>query len=115
VHPARPSPPHKSGLRIADLSTQRGRHVATPWGDYALYLVDGAPRCVQAFCPHMDGPLFEGSVADGAVVCPWHLWRYDVCSGKRVDAAGLLDRRVLARLAVDLAPDGELLLRPMAD
>ncbi len=112
MHPARPSPPHRSGLRVADLSSQRGRHVATPWGDYALYLVDGAPLCAQAFCPHMDGPLFEGSVADGVVACPWHLWRYDLCTGKRVDAAGLLDRRALARLAVQVAPDGELLLGP---
>jgi hypothetical protein len=35
-----------------------------------------------------------------------------LCTGKRVDAAGLLDRRALARLAVQVAPDGELLLGP---
>lgn len=99
-----------SGLRLADLEPGRGRHVATPWGPYALFVVDGEPLCVQAFCPHMDGPLFEGTVSGGAIICPWHLWRYDLRSGKRTDPAGLLDRRCLSRLAVRAGPAGTLLL-----
>lgn len=99
-----------SGLSLADLAPGRARHVVTPWGPFALFLVDGDVLCVQAFCPHMDGPLFEGTVSQGTITCPWHLWRYDLRTGKRADPAGLLDRRCLERLLVRTGPGGSLLL-----
>jgi nitrite reductase/ring-hydroxylating ferredoxin subunit len=114
---AAPQRPHRTGLRLAELDPARGKHVSTPWGPFALYLVDGEVLCAQAFCPHMDGPLFEGTLTQGAngeasIVCPWHLWRYDVRTGKRVDLAGLMDRRCLTRLAATIDHDGTILLAP---
>ncbi|MFK7971235.1 MAG: Rieske (2Fe-2S) protein [Bacteroidia bacterium] len=32
-------------------------------------------------CPHSGGPLSGGWVADGAVVCPWHRFAFDLESG----------------------------------
>jgi nitrite reductase (NADH) small subunit len=33
-------------------------------------------------CPHEDGPLSEGWIEGGAVVCPWHGFDFDVTTGR---------------------------------
>ena len=35
-------------------------------------------------CPHMNGPLHEGKIEDGQVVCPLHKARFELATGKRV-------------------------------
>lgn len=32
-------------------------------------------------CPHRGGPLSEGDLIGEELVCPWHLWAFDVKSG----------------------------------
>jgi nitrite reductase/ring-hydroxylating ferredoxin subunit/uncharacterized membrane protein len=32
-------------------------------------------------CAHQGGPLHEGRIEDGCVVCPWHSSRYRLCDG----------------------------------
>jgi len=69
----------------ANIDLDRPRPIETPWGVMALFRIDGSVVCTQAFCPHLEGPLFQGSVAAGQVTCPWHLWRFDLKSGRRTD------------------------------
>jgi nitrite reductase (NADH) small subunit len=33
-------------------------------------------------CVHNGGPLGEGVVFDGKIVCPWHAWAYDLKTGE---------------------------------
>jgi nitrite reductase/ring-hydroxylating ferredoxin subunit len=33
-------------------------------------------------CPHEDGPLSEGWIEAGAVVCPWHGFDFDLATGR---------------------------------
>jgi nitrite reductase (NADH) small subunit len=33
-------------------------------------------------CPHEDGPLSEGWVEAGVVVCPWHGFDFDLLTGR---------------------------------
>lgn len=33
-------------------------------------------------CPHAGGPLSQGSIEDGLLVCPWHGRQYDVATGE---------------------------------
>jgi len=33
-------------------------------------------------CPHMGGPLAEGSLENGVLVCPWHGREYNPLSGE---------------------------------
>jgi nitrite reductase (NADH) small subunit len=42
---------------------------------------DGRVFATQATCPHRGGPLADGLVGDGVVVCPLHEWRFDLASG----------------------------------
>ncbi len=33
-------------------------------------------------CPHQGGPLGDGQIEDGYVICPWHAYQYDPVDGK---------------------------------
>ncbi len=43
--------------------------------------VKGACTAIDNVCLHMGGPLGQGSVENGKVVCPWHGWEYDPKTG----------------------------------
>ncbi|QDV10079.1 Rieske [2Fe-2S] domain protein [Planctomycetes bacterium Poly30] len=80
----------------------RGRLVETPRGRLALILdrpasasgseagdiLPSAPRpagkimAVDPWCPHIDGPLWEGSAVGGEIACPWHRWRFSLATGR---------------------------------
>lgn len=32
-------------------------------------------------CPHRGGPLGEGDLIGEEIICPWHLWGFDVRTG----------------------------------
>jgi len=36
---------------------------------------------VDNTCPHRGGPLAEGDIIGEEIVCPWHLWGFDVATG----------------------------------
>ncbi|HET6149649.1 MAG TPA: Rieske (2Fe-2S) protein [Polyangia bacterium] len=57
-----------AGRRVAVFRTRDGRVFAT-----------------QAACPHRGGPLADGLVGDGVVVCPLHEWRFDLASGETLN------------------------------
>jgi nitrite reductase/ring-hydroxylating ferredoxin subunit len=42
-----------------------------------------------AVCPHEDGPLAEGWLEGGAVICPWHGFDFDLGTGRCQVAEGL--------------------------
>ncbi len=35
----------------------------------------------QASCPHRGGPLADGLLGNGTLVCPLHEWRFDLTTG----------------------------------
>lgn len=44
--------------------------------------VGGEIMAMDNVCLHMGGPLGEGVVEGGKVVCPWHGWAYDPKTGE---------------------------------
>ena len=59
----------------------------------AFVLEDGTISVVDADCPHKGGPLVEGVVREGAVVCPWHWYTYNLRSGVCTTTEGYGIRR----------------------
>jgi nitrite reductase/ring-hydroxylating ferredoxin subunit len=51
-----------------------GRH-------YAVFDHGGRFVVTDARCPHRGGPLAEGIIRDGSLVCPWHWYAFDLDSG----------------------------------
>jgi nitrite reductase (NADH) small subunit len=43
--------------------------------------VDGAVCVLDGICPHEGGPLSEGTIEGGKIVCPWHAYAFDVTTG----------------------------------
>ena len=43
--------------------------------------VEGELSAIGNICPHRQGPLGAGWIEDGAVMCPWHAWAFDVTTG----------------------------------
>ena len=44
--------------------------------------VNGVICALDNECPHHGGPLGEGTVEEGKIVCPWHSWRFDPVTGR---------------------------------
>ncbi len=51
--------------------------------------VGGVVYAVSGKCVHMACPLFTGSLEGHTLTCPCHDWRYDVRTGRFLDAPEL--------------------------
>jgi nitrite reductase (NADH) small subunit len=82
---------------MADTNTTRivnlGSVSRIPMGQGRCYVVgseeiaifrqrDGQLFAVQNRCPHRQGPLAEGVVGGGRVICPLHAHRFDLQDGR---------------------------------
>ena len=48
---------------------------------FCVVHVNGAVTVLDGVCPHEGGPLGEGIIEDGRVVCPWHAYAFDLRTG----------------------------------
>jgi nitrite reductase (NADH) small subunit len=55
--------------------------------------VNGVYSAMDNICLHRGGPLGQGMIENGKVVCPWHGWAWDLKTGEAAQNAG-------ARIAV---------------
>ena len=65
--------------------------------------VNGAICVLDGTCPHEGGPLGEGTIENGRVVCPWHSYAFDVHTGEAQD-----DPSVKAEILEAMVENGEL-------
>jgi len=49
---------------------------------FCVVNVDGQLSAMDNECLHRGGPLGQGTVEGGKVVCPWHGWRWDPKTGQ---------------------------------
>ena len=67
---------------LSQLSEGCGRLVTVEGKSLAVFASGGRVIAVDAECPHEGGPLQEGTIEDGCVVCPWHAYRFDTKNGR---------------------------------
>lgn len=55
-----------------------GTRMTSEYGDViiALFNVSGEIFAISNQCPHAAGPLLEGFVEEGRIICPWHAWSF---------------------------------------
>lgn len=77
-------------LPVAELQDKRPHRVEV-WDEVARQQVGivlvrqgGKVHAMGARCSHAGGPLDQGWVLDGSLVCPWHGSRYDLATGQPV-------------------------------
>jgi nitrite reductase (NADH) small subunit len=46
--------------------------------------VNGTISAMDNVCLHRGGPLGQGMIEDGKLVCPWHGWQWDPATGEAV-------------------------------
>ena len=46
---------------------------------------DGALFATQADCPHKNGPLADGLLGSGTLICPLHSLKFDLTTGKALN------------------------------
>lgn len=75
--------------------------------------VDGEICAMDNVCPHWGGPLGQGRIENGKIVCPWHGWQYDPKTGQTPRKADV--RLAIFKLEiegddvfVDLEPQAQL-------
>jgi nitrite reductase/ring-hydroxylating ferredoxin subunit len=67
---------------ITDIPLGEGRTFAVDGDMIAVFrLRDGSLRAVSAVCPHKGGPLADGQIDNSIVVCPLHLFAWDLATG----------------------------------
>jgi nitrite reductase/ring-hydroxylating ferredoxin subunit len=59
-------------LAEAELAEGELRRVSAGEASVLLVREDGQIHALANTCSHAGGPLDEGELADGCVVCPWH-------------------------------------------
>lgn len=70
-----------------------------PAGEAREFNCDGHTVCIanengqysamDNVCAHRGGPLGQGVVEQGKIVCPWHGWQFDLKTGKSEQSATL--------------------------
>jgi nitrite reductase (NADH) small subunit len=76
--------PWYTACRLSALDRERGLAVRVGDRRIAVFLVDGTVHAVDNQCLHTGGPLADGTVVDGCVICPWHGWVYELATGQKV-------------------------------
>ena len=71
---------------------------------------EGSVFATQSECPHRQGPLADGLLGGGTLVCPLHEWRFDLASGKSLN--GTCDLQVFP---VTRGEDGDLVVEMPAE
>lgn len=65
-----------------DIRDRRGRTVCLSGERVAVFRYDGQVSAVSNVCKHQNGPLGEGKIVGGCIVCPWHGYEYEPASGR---------------------------------
>ena len=81
--------------RCEDIPLREGRSVRLGSREIAIFNLGERFMAVANQCPHRSGPLADGIVSGGMVVCPLHAWKVDLETGgvvRPADAAVCVER-----------------------
>ena len=76
-------------------------------GALCVARVNGEIAVLDNACPHHQGPLGQGMVEDGRVVCPFHAWAFDVKTGEAMH-----NPQARVQIYEHAVKDGEFFVRP---
>jgi nitrite reductase/ring-hydroxylating ferredoxin subunit len=72
---------HKLGS-VAELKKAPLQQVEVEGKRIALSFADGKFGAISGDCLHYGGPLGNGTIQEGYVVCPWHHWMFHCFTGE---------------------------------
>lgn len=66
---------------VEDIPDSRARTVCVSGERVAVFKYEGRISAVSNVCRHQNGPLGEGKIVGGCIVCPWHGYEYKPADG----------------------------------
>lgn len=103
---------------VGDLPTGRAKTLSIGERKIALYHTVSGFYASDNTCPHRGGPLGEGDIIAEEIICPWHLWGFEVdtgmCTGNPririvTHEVKIEGDRILVKLAPVREPEPEVL------
>jgi len=83
AHESIQTPTWHSICKLDEIPRSGGRTVNAGALSIALFrLTDDSVKAIENRCPHKNGPLVEGVISGGDVLCPLHNWRVNLDSGE---------------------------------
>ncbi len=110
AEPARPATRDEGFVdlcAVGDLREGRGRTFALSGDRVAVFRYDGKVSALSNACQHQNGPLGEGRIVNGCVVCPWHGYEYKPDCGRSPEP--FTEKVPTFRVRVE---DGRVLVHP---
>jgi nitrite reductase/ring-hydroxylating ferredoxin subunit len=71
--------------RVRDLAEKLPMNVELGGRHFRVVSVDGRLFAHDTRCPHLGGPLNEGTLEGCELMCPWHGYRFDLATGRSSD------------------------------
>lgn len=71
--------------RAGDVKENQALGVNAAGTPLLLTRVNGQVKAVSSKCPHLGLSLAKGKLDGGAITCPFHGSRFDVCTGDNLD------------------------------
>lgn len=68
--------------KVSDIPPGEARLFEVEGEQVGVFNVDGRFYAINNVCTHEEGPLHEGEVADGRVICPWHQAEFNLKTGE---------------------------------
>ncbi len=75
-------------LDVADLAIGHVKTVVVGGRALAVTRTDDGYGVLDNRCPHQHGPLGEGHIEDGCLICPWHGYEYHPLTGQPPEGYG---------------------------
>lgn len=73
---------------ISHIPLGEGRVFRVENTDIAIFhMRDGSVFATQATCPHRGGPLADGLLGAGMVLCPLHAYAFELSSGQALESS----------------------------
>ena len=77
---------YQTVARVGEIPEGEGRSFEVDGRFIAVILDQGVYYAIDDDCPHQGAPLCDGIVADKAVTCTWHGWRFSLEDGRWLDS-----------------------------
>ena len=74
-------PDYIRAASVDEIQEGAGKLVEIDGQEIAFFKFNKEICAIHNLCPHAGGPLAEGSVREGHVMCPWHGWEFNLKTG----------------------------------
>ena len=74
--------PFRKVAALAQVPDESVLEVTVGAQPYAICRTRDSIFALDGICPHRGGPLGQGTIREGRVVCPFHLWEFDCRTGE---------------------------------